>query len=103
MIAKNCTLAFGLGPFCHSVVLQALHCRGKIVTLYFNKFQCPNWFFRDTRILGVSTDSEEKRAKKETSKYASSHVCTSPLELRMAMSARLDKNYSPAEALPDFR
>ena len=45
--------------------------------LYFDEFQCPNWFFWDIRALGVSSDNEERRAKKETCEYTSRHGFTS--------------------------
>jgi len=97
----SCTLAFGFGPFCHPVVLQVLHCRGKILGYHL---MLNTGMLEDSIVLLTKyKNDEEKRAKRETCKYASSHVCTSPLELRKAMLARLDKNSSRAEALRDFR
>jgi len=76
VIVENCTLAFCFGPDAHPVIVQVPHCRAEILRPYFYEFQRPNWSFCFVR-LRVSPNNEEKRAKKETCKYASFHGFTS--------------------------
>jgi hypothetical protein len=55
---------------------QIAKCQSKLFGPRLNKLQRPDRLFRDIRALCVSPNNEEKRAHKETYKYASLHVAT---------------------------
>src|SRR5882762_5538414 len=102
VIAQNLTLALSFFSYAHPLVVQVAYGQAELFGSYLKKFHGPNRPFRDCRALSISTNNDEKRAKKETREYAALHVCTSCV-FRRTQTAKSNPSKNEAKCVARSR